>query len=91
MGKDGTQLLRHCARLLVLVSTDLLAVRLSGIISSSIFSLFATLHMLCKKPYFLMVADRCSKSAYFSYISSKIKLSLKYIFLDLATSPICLS
>ncbi|XWS20999.1 hypothetical protein CRYUN_Cryun30bG0017100 [Craigia yunnanensis] len=31
MGKDGTQLLRHCARLLVLVSTDLLAVRLSGI------------------------------------------------------------
>ncbi|XP_042480781.1 lysine-specific histone demethylase 1 homolog 3-like [Macadamia integrifolia] len=31
MGKDGTQLLRHCVRLLVLVSTDLLAVRLSGI------------------------------------------------------------
>lgn len=31
MGKDGTQLLRHCIRLLVLVSTDLLAVRLSGI------------------------------------------------------------
>uniref|UniRef100_A0A2P2KG73 SWIRM domain-containing protein n=1 Tax=Rhizophora mucronata TaxID=61149 RepID=A0A2P2KG73_RHIMU len=30
MGKDGTQLLRHCVRLLVLVSTDLLAVRLSG-------------------------------------------------------------
>ncbi|RZC66572.1 hypothetical protein C5167_010267 [Papaver somniferum] len=29
MGKDGTQLLRHCVRLLVLVSTDLLAVRLS--------------------------------------------------------------
>lgn len=35
MGKDGTQLLRHCVRLLVLVSTDLLAVRLSGIDSSS--------------------------------------------------------
>lgn len=34
MGKDGTQLLRHCVRLLVLVSTDLLSVRLSGIISS---------------------------------------------------------
>ncbi|KAK8472951.1 hypothetical protein PHAVU_001G009300 [Phaseolus vulgaris] len=30
MGKDGTQLLRHCLRLLVRVSTDLLAVRLSG-------------------------------------------------------------
>ncbi|MBA0710997.1 hypothetical protein Golax_010235, partial [Gossypium laxum] len=29
MGKDGTQLLRHCVRLLVLVSTDLLAVRSS--------------------------------------------------------------
>ncbi|CAA7391296.1 unnamed protein product [Spirodela intermedia] len=31
MGKDATQLLRHCIRLLVLVSTDLLAVRLSGV------------------------------------------------------------
>ncbi|KAI9113390.1 hypothetical protein K1719_015915 [Acacia pycnantha] len=31
MGKDGTQLLRHCVRLLVRVSTDLVAVRLSGI------------------------------------------------------------
>ena len=31
MGKDGTQLLRQCVRILVLVSTDLLAVRLSGI------------------------------------------------------------
>ncbi|XP_078448377.1 LSD1-like 3 [Wolffia australiana] len=31
LGKDATQLLRHCIRLLVLVSTDLLAVRLSGI------------------------------------------------------------
>ncbi|KAH7847338.1 hypothetical protein Vadar_024895 [Vaccinium darrowii] len=31
MGKNGTQLLRHCVRVLVLVSTDLLAVRLSGI------------------------------------------------------------
>lgn len=30
MGKDATQLLRHCVRLLVIVSTDLLAVRLSG-------------------------------------------------------------
>ncbi|KAL3845295.1 hypothetical protein ACJIZ3_002698 [Penstemon smallii] len=31
MGKDGTQLLRHCVRLLVLVSNDLLVVRLSGV------------------------------------------------------------
>ncbi|XP_051138983.1 lysine-specific histone demethylase 1 homolog 3 [Andrographis paniculata] len=31
MGKNGTQLLRHCVRLLVLVSNDLLAVRSSGI------------------------------------------------------------
>nr|XP_017239472.1 PREDICTED: lysine-specific histone demethylase 1 homolog 3-like [Daucus carota subsp. sativus] len=31
LGKDGTQLLRHCVRLLTLVSTDLLAVRVSGI------------------------------------------------------------
>lgn len=31
MGKDGTQLLRHCVRILVSVSTDLLAVRSSGI------------------------------------------------------------
>lgn len=30
MGKDGTQLLRHCVRILLLVSTNLLAVRLSG-------------------------------------------------------------
>lgn len=39
MGKDGTQLLRHCVRLLVLVSTDLLAVRLSGINLLSGFSM----------------------------------------------------
>ncbi|KAJ3682068.1 hypothetical protein LUZ60_014641 [Juncus effusus] len=31
LGKNATQLLRHCVRLLVLVSTDLVAVRLSGI------------------------------------------------------------
>ncbi|GLU04539.1 hypothetical protein SLE2022_216790 [Rubroshorea leprosula] len=31
LGKDGTQLLRHCVRILVLVSTDLLAVRSSGV------------------------------------------------------------
>lgn len=37
MGKDGTQLLRHCVRLLVLVSTDLLAVRLSGMEFPSVF------------------------------------------------------
>ncbi|RRT74530.1 hypothetical protein B296_00030959 [Ensete ventricosum] len=38
LGKNSTQLLRHCVRLLVLVSTDLVAVRLSGIqFSSSCF------------------------------------------------------
>ncbi|KAJ1693551.1 hypothetical protein LUZ63_010249 [Rhynchospora breviuscula] len=31
LGKNSTQLLRHCVRLLVLVSTDLVAVRISGI------------------------------------------------------------
>ncbi|KAM7274052.1 hypothetical protein ACFE04_028716 [Oxalis oulophora] len=31
LGKDGTQLLRHCVRILVRVSTNLLAVRMSGI------------------------------------------------------------
>ncbi|KAG8084065.1 hypothetical protein GUJ93_ZPchr0010g7436 [Zizania palustris] len=31
LGKNATQLLRHCVRLLLLVSTDLLVVRLSGI------------------------------------------------------------
>ncbi|XP_044952697.1 lysine-specific histone demethylase 1 homolog 3 isoform X2 [Hordeum vulgare subsp. vulgare] len=31
LGKNATQLLRHCVRLLLLVSTDLVAVRLSGI------------------------------------------------------------
>eukprot|EP00252_Welwitschia_mirabilis_P019240 TRINITY_DN4398_c0_g3_i1.p1 TRINITY_DN4398_c0_g3~~TRINITY_DN4398_c0_g3_i1.p1 ORF type:complete len:498 (+),score=120.94 TRINITY_DN4398_c0_g3_i1:1-1494(+) len=31
MGKDGTQLLRHCVRLLLIVSTDMLSVRQSGI------------------------------------------------------------
>lgn len=30
LGKNATQLLRHCVRLLVIVSTDLLAVRSSG-------------------------------------------------------------
>ncbi|KAJ0971188.1 hypothetical protein J5N97_019147 [Dioscorea zingiberensis] len=31
LGKNATQLLRHCVRLLVIVSTDLLAVRSSGV------------------------------------------------------------
>lgn len=46
MGKDGTQLLRHCVRLLVLVSTDLVAVRLSGIpfLSLSLDSFSSVLH-----------------------------------------------
>ena len=46
MGKDGTQLLRHCVRLLVRVSTDLLAVRLSGIDLSLFFvcSIYTCIH-----------------------------------------------
>ncbi len=44
MGKDATQLLRHCVRLLVLVSTDLRAIRLSGTLNnSSVFGLVLTL------------------------------------------------
>lgn len=43
MGKDGTQLLRHCVRLLVRVSTDLLAVRLSGMVSNPDF----VIHLSC--------------------------------------------
>ena len=35
MGKDGTRLLRECVHILVLVSTDLVAVRLSGITINS--------------------------------------------------------
>lgn len=31
MGKNGTQLLRHCVHILVRVTSDLFAVRLSGI------------------------------------------------------------
>lgn len=46
MGKDATQLLRHCIRLLVLVSTDLLAVRLSG---TSLFSIYFLLILLLIK------------------------------------------
>lgn len=35
MGKNGTQLLRHCVHILVRVTSDLFAVRLSGIGFSS--------------------------------------------------------
>lgn len=45
MGKDGTQLLRHCVRLLVLVSTNLLAVRLSGIASYFCFASSIYIHV----------------------------------------------
>ncbi|KAG0596231.1 hypothetical protein M758_UG235100 [Ceratodon purpureus] len=31
MGKDGTQLLRHCVRLLLVVATDLVSIRQSGV------------------------------------------------------------
>lgn len=47
MGKDGTQLLRHCVRLLVRVSTDLLAVRLSGKISSVLVWSYIYMHIPC--------------------------------------------
>jgi hypothetical protein len=36
MGKDGTQLLRHCVRLLLVVATDLASIRQSGKIVSSL-------------------------------------------------------
>ncbi|KAL5985882.1 hypothetical protein ACLOJK_027872 [Asimina triloba] len=43
LGKDGTQLLRHCVRLLVRVSTDLFAVRLSGINSAILLCIGKTI------------------------------------------------
>lgn len=47
LGKNSTQLLRHCVRLLVLVSTDLVAVRLSGMQFSSLcFIRFKPLHII---------------------------------------------
>lgn len=48
MGKDGTQLLRHCVRLLLVVATDLLSIRQSGS-SSFILSLnqIASFHRVC--------------------------------------------
>lgn len=43
MGKDGTQLLRQCVRILVLVSTDLLAVRVSG--TSPCLAVLCSVHL----------------------------------------------
>lgn len=64
LGKNSTQLLRHCVRLLVLVSTDLVAVRLSGIqFSSSCFIRFKPLHII---NFFLIILTskyRCLYSA----------------------------
>lgn len=34
MGKDGTQLLRHCVRLLLVVATDLVSIRQSGTVTT---------------------------------------------------------
>lgn len=44
MGKDGTQLLRHCVRLLVRVSTDLLAVRVSGTFFFNLVDFYLSMH-----------------------------------------------
>ncbi|KAL5647304.1 hypothetical protein ACJX0J_041659, partial [Zea mays] len=41
LGKNATQLLRHCVRLLVLVSTDLVAVRLSAFFETSVPGVYA--------------------------------------------------
>ena len=53
MGKDGTQLLRQCVRILVLVSTDLLAVRLSGISFCSAVVCYCSFELLCISFFFL--------------------------------------
>lgn len=46
MGKDGTQLLRHCVRLLLVVATDLLSIRQSGTVMT-FCRLFATNLVRC--------------------------------------------
>lgn len=66
MGKDGTQLLRHCVRLLVLVSTDLLSVRLSGIVfhfwftSSLTTCLYACLRINFMNGKLMRQEDHCN-------------------------------
>lgn len=53
MGKDGTQLLRHCVRLLVLVSNDLLAVRFSGDCTiSSVSPSLSLLHVFVRLTFY---------------------------------------
>lgn len=48
MGKDGTQLLRHCVRLLLVVATDLVSIRQSGtILSSLMFTIVVKMKMKC--------------------------------------------
>lgn len=52
MGKNGTQLLRHCVHILVRVTSDLFAVRLSGIgyfLLSTISVSYTTWNWFCLK------------------------------------------
>lgn len=59
MGKDGTQLLRHCVRLLVRVSTDLHAVRVSGTVF--LFLLSFSFRPFCFVLFFLFFSPSPSK------------------------------
>ncbi|KAH9606034.1 hypothetical protein KSS87_006671 [Heliosperma pusillum] len=65
LGKDGTQLLRHCVRILVLVSTDLVAVRLSDIYTRAVESNFvrAVIYEM-NYPFYMYGTKR--KDTYFS-------------------------
>lgn len=52
MGKNGTQLLRHCVHILVRVTSDLFAVRLSGIgyfLLSTLSVSYITWNWFCRK------------------------------------------
>lgn len=52
MGKNGTQLLRHCVHILVRVTSDLFAVRLSGIgyfLLSTLSVSYITWNRFCRK------------------------------------------
>ena len=51
MGKDGTQLLRHCVRLLLVVATDLVSIRQSGKILSFLLLLTILVEMKIKAVY----------------------------------------
>lgn len=75
MGKDGTQLLRHCVRLLVRVSTDLLAVRLSG--NVFFFFLFRS-SVFAYIMYSSLQGDMCADRV---CLSSKLKTSFRRLLL----------